>query len=441
MSNSNLVIHCVTKLEKKIVSGWLVLTSAICLGAGLATSAIAEEPAPVEQTIIHAGYLISVPGEPALENVSITIEGGVIKSISEGFVDGDDVVDLSDSYVLPGLIDMHSHVTLYIGVENNPLTVLTDAHIRDKAKLALSAIPLIEETLNAGFTTVRNLGDPGGVILDLRNAINQGIIKGPRIVAAMTQVSVSHGEYDPAHLGVRPEVEKTFNDSGLCDGPYECRKVVRKLAAEGVDVIKLRIAGNGEFFGHSLVYEYEDELVAVIETAHKLGLKVAAHVASGDASRMLLKAGVDTIEHGPIAEDAFKLARNAYFTPTLAAHKVVDPLAAQMGIEGFFDGAMVRAGEAYRAGVPILFGSDSAAVKHGEAATEFSYLVEAGLSPADALRSATVTAAEALGLEQQIGTVEVGKAADIVATAENPLENIKTLENITFVMKGGAVIR
>lgn len=405
------------------------------------SSVHAEEAAAPIETVIHAGHLIAVPGEAAQENVSVIIEGGVIKSITEGFVEGTHVIDLSNSYVLPGLIDMHAHVTLYIGVENNPLTVLTDAHIRDKARLALSSIPMIEETLNAGFTTVRNLGDPGGVILDLRNAINQGIIKGPRIVAAMTQVSVSHGEYDPAHLGVRPDVEKTFNDSGLCDGPYECRKVVRKLAAEGVDVIKLRIAGNGEFFGHSLVYEYEDEIEAVIETAHKLGLKVAAHVASGDASRMLLKAGVDTIEHGPIAEDAYKLAKNAYFTPTLAAHKVVDPIAAQMGLDGFFDGAMRRAEEAYKAGVPILFGSDSGAVRHGEAATEFKFLVEAGLSSADALRSATVTASEALGLEQQIGTLEVGKAADIVATAENPLENISTLENVTFVMKGGAVIR
>jgi len=423
-----------TRLHHQANQSYFPWLYTLCLMLSLAL------PASAKETVIHAGHLLAVPGKPIQEKVSLITENGLIKAIKKGFVDGETVIDLSDSYVLPGLIDMHAHIASSISEEEKyPRMKMLDVHTANKSALALKAIPYIRQTLRAGFTTVRGLGDPGGVIFDLRNAVNQGIIDGPRIIAAQTQISVTNGEYDPARLGVRPNVENTFDNSGLCDGPYACRRTVRRLVAEGADVIKLRIAGNGAIFNHSNVFEYEDEIEAVINTAHRLGRRVAVHVASEKAAIMVLKAGADTIEHGPLPREGFKLAKKAYFTPTLLVQKENKDTILKFSGRDIYSSALKTVGEAYRAGVPILFGSDSGAIPHSEAAKEFGLLVEAGLSNEDAIKAATVTASEALGLSQMIGTLEPGKAADIIATTENPLTNINTLEQVAFVMKGGKV--
>ncbi len=406
-----------------------------------AITVAAEETAVMaEKTVIHAGHLLAVPGEPMLENVSIIIENGTIKSIRKGFEKAGTVIDLSDSYVLPGLIDMHTHVTYSAAGETDPGLALLKVVTSEKSALALKAIPYIRQTLRAGFTTIRNLGDPGGVILDLRDAINRGLIDGPRILAAVTQLSVSGGEYDPARLRVTPQTRALFDTGGICDGPYECRRAVRKLVAGGADVIKLRIAGNGAILGHSNVYEREDEIRAIIDTAHSLGKKVAVHVASEKAAMLVVKAGADTIEHGPLPKEAFALMKNAYFTPTLYVNKKNRELVMRYSGRDMFAESLERTRDAYKSGIRILFGSDSGAIPHSEAVREFGVLVEAGLSPVDAIKSATVTAAQALGLEHMIGTLEEGKAADIIAVSDNPLKNITSLEQVRFVMKGGKVV-
>lgn len=391
-----------------------------------------------EELVIHAGTLIAVPGEKAQSEMSIVVENGVIKAIEKGFVESDKAIDLSESFVLPGLIDMHAHVTIAPGFERDPIGMLIKTQTSKKAALALDVLPRLEQTLHAGFTTIRNLGDPTGTIFELRDAVNKGLITGPTIIAARTQVTVSGGAYDPHTFPIHKALIPAFDHSGVCDGPAECRKVVRRIIAEGADVVKLRISGYGDYTGQEvLVHEYPDELEAIIDTAHRLGRKVAAHVSSNKALKIVLKAGADTVEHGPITKEGFKLARKAYFTPTIyvqGANK--DVFIKHFGIDPLAE-AIENTRKAYKAGVPILFGSDSGGVAHATIAKEFAYLVQAGLSNADAIRSATVLAAEALGLSARIGTIEVGKAADLIATNSNPLKDVGSLEKVSFVMKGG----
>ncbi|MBW3671928.1 MAG: amidohydrolase family protein, partial [Acidobacteria bacterium] len=299
------------------LTGW-VLTSVILLGAGASTEAQST-------TIIHAGQLLAVPGEPTLSSQTVVVRNGLIESVRSGYLDADqlgiedaDVVDLKSSFVLPGLIDMHTHVTGERDPESNPHEWVT----RYEASVALEATQYLERILDAGFTTVRNVGADHKVILPLKEAVEKEWIAGPRIIAAAGGVSATGGHGD-MH-GYRDDITALYPRVGICDGADDCRRAVRALVKQGAELIKITATGGvlsntAAGVGQQLT---DDELKAIVETAHSLGRKVAAHAHAAGGINAALRAGVDSIEHGSFLDDeSVRLFRKtgAYLVPTLLA--------------------------------------------------------------------------------------------------------------------------
>lgn len=400
-------------------------------------------PALAAPTTIHAGRLIQEAGKPVLTQQTIVIENGVIKSLEAGYQPADNPIDLSCCTVMPGLIDMHSHVTMLVNFDN-PIGTLIDKNTKRKSALALAALPTVKGMLHQGFTTVRNLGDPAGVTYDIRNAVLMGIIDGPRIIATEPQIHVSGGDYDPVSFGLRDSAESMITDTrGRCDGSIDCRRVVRREIRRGADVIKLRFASPAFADPKIKSYEFEDEIKAIIETAHRLNRKVAAHISSPENVKMAVEAGVDTLEHGPLTAENVDLLKlhDVPYTPTLlAAHAI-----RELSIKGFgrdlYAEHVKSLQMAYEKGVPIIFGSDLGVFGPDKVPEEFRHMVDAGMTPADTLRTATVNAAKALGLETMIGTLNTGMQADIIATGGDPLADIDELGKVVFVMRGGKVYK
>src|SRR6185437_6586159 len=393
--------------------------------------------------VIHAGHLIAEPGRPVLTRQSIVVENGLVTAVKEGFVPGGQVIDLSDAWVMPGLIDMHTHVTITMDIDSaNPTADFMPAVLGRPAARVLATIPRAQAILRNGFTTVRNLGDPASVTYDLRDAIDAGIVDGPRIIGVEPQFGVSGGDYDAFAFGERAELEPLFRSRGTCSGPVDCARVVREEVHRGAGVIKLRLAGFSEAGSKNGPMETPEELEAIVTTAHRLNRRVAVHSAGSDAAnQMALEAGVDTLEHGPLSDRniATMLQHGTAYTPTLLAAKVA---AGKLGVDaGYYDRAADSVARAYRAGVPILFGSDLPVMASSRTPEEFSLLHQAGLTCADALRAATVNAAQALGMSDSLGTIAPGKAADIIALAHDPMEDLREMSHVIFVMKGGKVIR
>jgi imidazolonepropionase-like amidohydrolase len=430
----------------------------LLLGSAGSTAQAPQPPLPAaagDLVVIHAGTLLDRPGRAPRRNASILVRGNRIEAVQDGLVAppaGARLIDLSDRFVLPGLIDSHVHLTSdRAGVEGQ-LAEVTDSVALRSYEAAWNA----GKTLQAGFTTVRNLGSDDGVTLGLRDAINRGWAIGPRIVDAGTSISTTTGHMD-ATLGFRDEFHDELRQSGsTCDGADDCRRAVRRQIARGVDVIKIATTGGvNSRIGLGLGAQmFEDEARAMVETAHLYGKRVAVHAHGADGINLALRVGADSIEHGTLLDDeSLRLFREtrAYYVPTLStvngyierlranpnayAPDVREKIEWRIGITGQ---ALRRA---YPAGVRIAFGTDAGVSMHGRNADEFLLMVQHGMDPMSAIVAATVNAADLLGLAAEAGTIEPGKSADIVAVRGDPLADVGVLRNMSFVMARGHVHR
>lgn len=399
------------------------------------------------ETIIACGASINVESEKLTGAIEFKIKDGVlVDSVSAGA----QRIDLSDATCLPGLIDMHVHLTS----QSSPRAYL-ERFTLNTADYAFRSADYAKKTVEAGFTTVRNLGDDGTVTRSLRSAVNQGIIVGPRIFTAGKSLATTGGHADPTN-GSRDDLLGDPNAKhGVVNGPIDARKAVRQRYKEGADLIKITATGgvlstaksgqNPQFM--------QDELEAIIETANDYGFKVAAHAHGADGMKRAIRAGVASIEHGTLMDDETrKLMRQngTYLVPTILAGEFV---AQKAEIDGYFPeivrpkarsiGPQLKANfaKAVEAGVKIAFGTDSGVSAHGDNAQEFKLMVDNGMTAMQAIVAATVSAADLLGETETLGSLEVGKAADIIAVKGNPLDDITLLEDVRFVMKAGQVIK
>jgi imidazolonepropionase-like amidohydrolase len=425
--------------------------------ACLLATGLAAPLAAADWTVVHAGTLLAVPGQPPVRERSLLLRDGRIQEVRAGFVSaaavgapGDrvEVIDLSRHFVLPGLVDAHVHITGELGADQKLLRVT-----RSDAAAALFSVPFLRRTLDAGFTTVRDLGGDVEVVLALRDAVAAGAVDGPRIVAAGSSISATGGHGD-LH-GYRDDVLAVFADDSVCDGADDCRRAVRAQVKHGADVIKVTATGGvlSETAAGTGQQMVDDELAAIVETAHSLGRKVAAHAHGRDGIDAALRAGVDSIEHGTYADDSsFRLYREsgAWLVPTLLAGDTVvkmaetstfmpPPVREKALRVGRDISEMVR--RAHRAGVPIAFGTDSGVSRHGDNGRELVLLVGAGLTPAEAIQTATVNASRLLGLDDRLGTLEPGKLADLVAVSGDPLQDVARLLEVDWVLREGRVVK
>ncbi|QVM85200.1 metal-dependent hydrolase family protein [Novosphingobium decolorationis] len=412
--------------------------------APLGQSALARD------TVVHAGTLFD--GEATRSNVSIVIADDRIVAVEDGFVtrEGADVIDLSGETVLPGFIDTHDHVTMgYSG--KNPVAERAQ---KTDIDTALEAVAYARATLLGGFTSIRDVGGETSIVVGLKKAIAAGEIEGPRMWVSGYPLGPTGGHGDPQN-GMSPELD--FHSEGrVIDGPIEARKIVRGMHRDGVNLIKIMPSGGVLSIGDDPNHQTmtDDEIKAVVDTAHSLGIKVAAHAHGKTAILHASQLGVDSIEHGSFGDaetDKAMKANGTYLVPTLLVAETVvqiakthpetlNPSAAAKALE-VGPIVMSNLGRAYKAGVKIAFGTDQSLAPHGTNAKEFALLVRAGMTPRDAIRAATVNAADLLGASDVVGSLTPGHYADLVAVKGDPFADITLLENVDFVMKGGDVVK
>lgn len=410
-------------------------------------------PAAADTTLIHAGELLAVPGQSPASRQTIVVENDVIAKVVSGFANAADfdgevtVIDLSDKFVLPGLMDMHVHLQGELGPKND-----SDALKMSDQLMQMRSIYFAMNTLRAGFTTVRDVGSSPQEMYALRDAIKNGWIDGPRIIAA-GGVGITGGHADIS--GVSPDLMAMFTSPNVCDGPYDCRRAARNVIKYGADLIKITSTGGvmtDRATGTGQQMEM-DELKEIVLAAARMGRKVASHAHHEDGIIAALEAGVASIEHGSYTGPrAIKLFREtgAYLVPTLLAGKTVATLAVEADfMSDVVKEKAIRVGndmagsfeKAHKAGVNIAYGTDSGISPHGTNAQEAVLMVEAGMSEMDVIVSATINAADLIDMSDLIGTIEAGKFADIIAVNASPLENIDELLDVDFVMKGGKVYK
>jgi imidazolonepropionase-like amidohydrolase len=404
-----------------------------------------------QRTLIYCGKLVEPQSLSILTNMTIIVEGSSISQVEKGFpapAANDQVIDLKKRTVMPGLIDCHVHM-------EGEITSDQVKEFRENiADIAFESTVYSKTTLMAGFTTVRDVGGVG-VNIALRNAIRNGIVTGPRIFTAGKAISTTGGHADPT-VGYRKDLMGDPGPiDGVANGREECIKAVRERYKEGADLIKITASGGVlslEKDGTGAQFS-EEEIRAIVETAHDYGMRVAAHAHGAEAMKRAIRAGVSSIEHGTYMDDeaiSLFIKYKCWYVPTIIAGKSV---ADSANIPGYFPsliaekakaiGPKIQAtfSKAYKGGVKIAFGTDAGVYAHGRNWMEMVYMNEAGMPPLEILRSATVSAAELIGISDQAGSIEKGKWADIVAVDGDPTEDIHVMGRMRFVMKAGVVYR
>ncbi len=439
------------------MKAWIVgLAAALCLASASSARQPTASPSAGDVTLVQAGRLLDRPGLPPRGPSTIVIRGNVVEAVRDGFVGaeafpGASIVDLRDRFVLPGLIDSHVHLATGQAGQAGFIAGVTQNLPHDAYVAAANA----RITLRAGFTTVRNLGDEGGVTMALRDAIAAGRMEGPRIVDAATSISTTSGHMDGRN-GFNDDLREAIPHDNVCDGVESCRQAVRLQIGRGADVIKIATTGgvNSRVNAGLGAQMFEDEARALIDTAHLYGRRVAVHAHGDDGIALAVRLGADSIEHGTVMSDATArlMARSGtWYVPTLSTvngyteRLAADPNAYSGEVLEKIRWRIRITGEALRravpAGVRIAFGTDAGVSMHGRNADEFELMVRHGMTPATAIAAATTGAAELLGLSDQIGTLEPGKRADLIAVAGDPLADVTTLKRVSFVMRDGRVYR
>lgn len=406
--------------------------------------------AHAETTLLECARLVDVERGRLLQNQQVLIEDNRIVSVGSNADAGNDTTRVQLDTCLPGLMDMHVHLSGQMS-RNGYIKRFQN----NEADQALLASHYANITLQAGFTTVRNLGDSYNVTVALRDAISEGVATGPRIFTAAKTIATTGGHGDPTNGFRKDMMGNPGPADGVVNSPDEARKAVRQRYKDGADMIKITATGgvlslaksgqNPQFM--------TDELEALVQAANDYGMTVAAHAHGTEGMKRAVQAGVTSIEHGTFMDDEVMTLMQklgTYYVPTISAGKfvaeksqeddylppVVRPKAALVGpqIEETF-------AKAYANGVTIAFGTDAGVSPHGTNALEFGYMVEGGMPEMEAIQSATVTAARLIGMEDQLGSISAGKLADIVAVEGNPLEDISVLSDISFVMKDGKIYK
>ena len=433
--------------QRKISQRGAAIAAALATLFGMAITASAQAPTP-KRTVIRAGHVLNVRTGELRSNQTIVIEGDKISQIAPSSEvkasAGDTTIDLPDATLLPGLIDMHTHLTFELSsLSYEGLKIST-------AREALHGARNARRTLEAGFTTVRNLGAKDYADIALRDAINDGDVIGPRIVASGPALGITGGHCDENLLP--PAFH--FQGEGVADGIEGVQHKVREVIKYGADVIKICATGGVLSKGddpNASQYTLE-EMKAIVADAHRLGRKVAAHAHGAEGVRWASEAGVDSIEHGHLMDDAAiaTLKKNGtYLVPTLFLTEYMQahlehsdvPEYSKKKMRDISAAAQQNAKKAIAAGVKVAFGTDAAVYPHGMNAGEFHVYVKLGMTPLAAIQTATINAADLLGWKDRVGALETGKWADIIAVDGDPTKDVTALEHVKFVMKGGAVYK
>jgi imidazolonepropionase-like amidohydrolase len=446
------------------MSARLILAAAIAASA--LPAALATEAPPAadhDVTVLHCAHLLDPAAGKLLGETTLVVQGRRVKAIQSGHADaapyraaaeaagaGFALVELPTATCLPGLIDTHTHLSF----ETSP-TGYSDQFRWNTADYAIRSTVYAQRTLLAGFTTVRNLGDGSNETIALRNAINAGIVPGPRIYTAGKPIGSTGGHADPTD-GYRSDLAGDPGPKdGIINSPEDAWKAVRQHYKDGADLIKIMPSGGvlDESASADNSQMTLEEIKAVVAAAHDYGFTVAAHAHGAEAIRRAVLGGVDSIEHGTFMDDAdmrLMKERGTWYVPTIIAGKYVEEMAAKPGYYPPQVAAKARqvgpviqatAGKAYRAGVKIAFGTDAGVYPHGDNAREFQYLVQAGMPPMAALQAATTHAAALLHKQDELGRIAVGRVADVVAVPGNPLDDITLMQRVSFVMKDGHIYK
>ncbi len=426
----------------------LALLTAIPLAAAQDATPAANAPTT---SVVHCGHLFDSESGRMLGETTIAISGDRIASVRSGpATSGANVIELGNATCLPGLIDSHVHLT-----DETSASHYSDQFRLNVADYAIRSTVYARRTLMAGFTTVRNVGDTANASIALRNAINAGLVPGPRMFTAGKAIGSTGGHADPSD-GYRSDLMGDPGPGeGIINGPEDALKTVRQHYKDGADLIKIMPSG-GVLDESTSVDNAQltiPEIQAIVAAAHDYGFTVAAHAHGAEAIRRAVIGGVDSIEHGTFMNDEdMKLMKEhgTWYVPTIIAGKFVGEKAripgyypAQVAVKAAMVGPVIQAtaGKAYRAGVRIAFGTDAAVYPHGQNAKEFQYMVEAGMPAAFTLQAATMHAAQLLKHDTDFGSVSAGKYADIVAVPGDPLADITLMTKVGFVMKAGVVYK
>lgn len=408
--------------------------------------------ASAQDIYLQCGEIFDAETGKFIKDRTLVISGNKITKVLSGFVDGkgsDTVVDLRQKTVLPGFIDLHVHIE----GESSPSRYL-ERFTQNDVDVAFQSTIYAKKTLMAGFTTVRDLGG-SGVNIALRKAVDKGLVEGPRIFTAGKAIATTGGHADPTN-GMRWDaMGDPGPKEGVVNSPEDAKKAVRQRYKNGADVIKITATGGVMSVaknGQNPQFTVE-ELKAIVETAKDYGMLTAAHAHGDEGMRRAIVAGINTIEHGTLMEEPtmdLMIKYNTYLVPTISAGKAA---AAMADMPGFLPPVVAKKAReigpisernfkrAYEKGVPIAFGTDAGVSPHGENGKEFTFMHEAGMPVVAALQSAMTINAKLLGMEKELGELKEGYLADIVAVDENPVKNVKTLEQVVFVMKDGKIYR